>query len=45
VLAELALAAVGLVARNNVVAGLDAGHAVAHALDDAGGLVAQDARE
>lgn len=44
-LAELALAAERLVARDDMVAGLDARHARANALHDARRLVAQDAGE
>mmetsp|Transcript_139167 Transcript_139167/g.346900 ORF Transcript_139167/g.346900 Transcript_139167/m.346900 type:complete len:331 (-) Transcript_139167:631-1623(-) len=44
-LAELAAAAVGLVARHHVVPRRELCHALAHALHDAGSLVTQDARE
>ncbi|MCY1437867.1 hypothetical protein D9M71_540450 [compost metagenome] len=43
--AELALAALGGIQRDHVVADLQGGDALAHRLDDAAALVAEDARE
>src|SRR5262249_59331903 len=43
--AEFALAALGYVERNHVIADREAGHARAHLLDDARALVAEDGRE